>query len=165
MDSKPPNSTGKIYAATVGRRARREPKLVLKSQTVWRLARETERLVLSSPSRLKKRKINRIILDLLTQATGLTETEILKETKYISLRADINSLAFPPDGLRDEVFAAIKAGRPLPEILWISRGKPKDERQKKWVIGQFQKTLRGALQTQYTDDELRQLFEIALNKL
>ncbi|MDQ3315655.1 MAG: hypothetical protein M3505_13720 [Verrucomicrobiota bacterium] len=57
------------------------------------------------------------------------------------------------------MFAAHTAGRNLYDIIWIARGKPKAPTENERVISQFQKAIKNAPETEYTDDELRDPFE------
>jgi hypothetical protein len=104
-------------------------------------------------------KLTKIILSLIARERATDASNVPQNASFLSLRAQIYALAFPFSRFREEMFAAHTAGRNLYDIIWIARGKPKAPTENERVISQFQKAIKNAPETEYTDDELRDPFE------
>jgi hypothetical protein len=134
------------------------------SDSLWRLARETEKLAESTRVVGQKQRVFAIILSLLSQKCGISRSDAQSDPKFPSYRAKIHRLAFPHPRFRDEVFAAFKAHKHLDHILWIARGKPERKLKQHFVTGQFAKTIQKALDADYTREEIESLFHDTLHK-
>src|SRR6266404_6143227 len=124
------------------------------SDSLWQLARETEKLAQSTEVVGDKQRVFEIILSLLSQKCGVSRGDVSGDPKFSSYRAKIYKLAFPAPRFRDEVFAAFRAHKHLDHILWIARGKPKKKLKQHFVTGQFAKTIQKALDADYTREEI-----------
>jgi hypothetical protein len=151
--------------ATVGKTINpNKSRIRLNDQTIWRIARETESLFKSQTVPYRKRKVLSMIVSLLLRETGLEFSELVNDNRFLKTRADVYALAFPPEEYRSEMFAAYEAKNKIQKILWVAYGKPKPAWQNENLISEFRNAIRRALHFEYTDDELRELFEIALRQ-
>jgi hypothetical protein len=162
--------TGNLAAcplgATVGGKVRkRQSKINFGSPSaIWRIARAAAEAAGAGKIPMRKRKVLDFIACRIAAECGLTELETRTDPRFVAIRSDILALAFPDARFKQEMLAAFDARRPIEEVVWIARGKPKDPRARKRVVAEFRTAIQRALHTQYTDQELRELFELALRQ-
>lgn len=151
--------------ATVGKTVNpAQTQIRLDDETLWRIAREVERVSISEGIADRKRKVLKLIVSLLMRETKLEFSSLIADNRFLKTRADIFALAFPAAQFRAEMFAAYEAEKDFVKILWIADGKPKPPWLNERLISEFHNAIKRAVDFEYTDDELRELFEIALHQ-